>query len=772
MRLKLILLAAVLYVLAPSVRAQQELGPNYTIGYGGAFQKTQSEGWEDVLRRCLMQYGRAEWMPGIYQFDEALTGNFSGARITGSKLTVLKPATTGAVGLFNFVGSSNITLQGFTVKATTFTAAQSWIKITSGVTYSAGTIAATGATTLTDSANGFVTAGFLPGKIITISGFTGAGILANLGRFTITAVSAGSMTVSGPTLTADLEGETVVLTEVTGGKNITIQDMVFEAGWSTQPTASSQAVTPVGTATDASCVAMLDLARTSDLKLIGNTFLPDYGAKSVLATDGNGMLIMGNRFGNNIDAGLGSLAELATNIPRLSNIVIEWNRMEWSQIIGNKFWALGTGNDATSGNYWNTFYEVPHIIKITGAYSGALTSETGHNVISGNVMEYNCTPKQVAIYGCPSTSVSGNIFGLIVTEADCGPNALGEGALIFADGDGGGSGTDICQGANVFGNDFHNNGYTSSSAANIHAQSISDLKIAANTFSVVSSLYAIELAASCESPSITGNAFRGSGSARAPIHLNSGGSITNGVMIAQNDNEGFANTVAIDDPGAGVVTNGGTGTAGVDNFMGTVATTATTITRTVGSFVTDGWVVGDVFTAAGLDTAADNSKPLRVSAVAATTLTVIGATLPLTADVDNGTDVVLTEVASTTVYDESTTTVDYFLDGMTTMSGATWSHATCSPLLASAGTVNNTTTTITRTTGSFVTDGWQVGDVLIAAGLDTAADNGKPVVVLTVAATTLTFYGTPFTNDADSNSGTDVVLWKVGGSPNTNVSLD
>jgi hypothetical protein len=140
--------------------------------------------------------------------------------------------------------------------------------------------------------------------------------------------------------------------------------------------------------------------------------------------------------------------------------------------------------------------------------------------------------------------------------------------------------------------------------------------------------------------------------------------------------------------------------------------------------------------------------------------------------VDNGTDVSIAEIASTTVNDESTPTVDYFLDGMMSMTGASWSHATTSPLLSLAGTVNNTASTITRTTGSFVTDGWQIGDVLIAAGLDTAGDNGKPVVILSVAATTLTLYGSPFTLDADSNSGTDVVLWKVGGSPTTNTALD
>lgn len=782
MRLKLILLAAVLFVVSPAVHAQQELGPNYTIGYGGAFQKTQNEGWEDVLRRCLMQYGRAEWMPGIYQFDEAMVGSFSGARITGSKLTVLKPATSGSVGLFNFTGGSNITLEGFTVKATTFTTAQSWIRFSSGVSYTKdGTIAVTSATTLTDSANGFLTAGLLPGMLVTIRGFTGSGVdsLQNSGNFTITALTAGLMTVTGPTLTADAAtgGEVVTIAESTGGKNITVDDCVLWAAWSTQPTQASQAVTPVGTATDADCVKMLDVIRTSDMKVTNCTFLPDYGAKPISATDGNGMLILGNRFGNNIEAGLGNFADLATNIPRLSNIVIEWNRMEWSQIVANKFWAIGTGNDATSGNYWDNFYEVPHIIKIVGSLNGSFTSETGHNVIANNIMEYNCTPKQVAIYGCPSTSVSGNIFGLIVAEADCGPNAIGEGALIFADGDGAGSGTDICQGANVFGNDFHNNGFGSadisvtpaSRAACIHAQSTSDLKVSGNTFAVVGSQFAIELASSCESPSITGNAFRGSGTSYAPIHLNSGGSISNGVMISSNDSEGFVNALSSDNPGAGTTTGSGSGTAGVDDFMGTVAATATTITRTAGSFILDGWQPGDYFTAAGLDTAGDNSRVIRVVTVATLTLTVA---LPgngvLTADVDNGTDVVLTEYASTIVANDSTTTVDYYLEGLSNSNGEAWISNT------TTGTLTNitiATNSFTRAAGSFITDGFKIGDLVTMVGSPaTAGDAGKAHYVINMSATVLTLAGATLT--ADGTAGESVAIVKIGGMPNTNVSLD
>lgn len=636
-------------------------------GPGVDFYPRSGEGPQDAIRRCLLQYGTAYLLPGNYQFTAPMIG-FSGVHIFGSKQAVLSCATSGSIGLFDFTGDSNITLDGFTARSTTFVAAQSWIKVSSGVTYSAATIAATGATTLTDSANGFYAAGLTPGKVVTISGFTGAGILTNLGKFTITATTAGTLTVSGPTLTADTEGETITITEVMGGKNITINNMVFEAAWSTQPTASAQAITPVGTADDASCVEMLDLARTSDLKITNCTFLPDYGAKSILATDGNGMLILGNRFGNNVDAGLGSLADLAINVPRLSNIVIEWNYMEWGQIIGNEFWSLGTGNDAASGNYWNTFYEVPHIVKIAGSLNGALTSETGHNIFANNTLEYNCTPKEVAVFGAPSTCVTGNIFGLIVAEADCGPNALGEGALIFSDGDNGGSGTDSCQGANVFGNDFHNNGLSASSASNIHAQMTSDLKVGGNSFAVVNTISAIEIgSASCESVSISGNSFRGDGANAAnPIHLNSGGAISNGFYAGNNDFEGFTTAICVDNDSGGStdyfvhgLVNFSTGNPYIASIVSILTTPNPDVTSSAiitrkdvgGSFVTDGWQVGDLASVIGLDTAGENGRVYVVATVTATALTLSGT--PLTNDADCGADVVVVKVGGSVVTNAS-----------------------------------------------------------------------------------------------------------------------
>ncbi|MDQ1316369.1 MAG: hypothetical protein QG588_16 [Candidatus Poribacteria bacterium] len=62
--------------------------------------------------------------------------------------------------------------------------------------------------TYTDSNNGFVTAGFVDGDVVTVSGFTTSG---NNGSKTIATVVAGTMTLSGATLTDEVAGDDVVI---------------------------------------------------------------------------------------------------------------------------------------------------------------------------------------------------------------------------------------------------------------------------------------------------------------------------------------------------------------------------------------------------------------------------------------------------------------------------------------------------------------------------------------------------------------------------------
>lgn len=72
--------------------------------------------------------------------------------------------------------------------------------------------------------------------------------------------------------------------------------------------------------------------------------------------------------------------------------------------------------------------------------------------------------------------------------------------------------------------------------------------------------------------------------------------------------------------------------------------------------------------------------------------------------------------------------------------------------LSGAGTIAfATTSTFTRTTGSFVTDGFLVGDYLFIQNAEDVANNGS-YEITAVAATTITVSGTPFTINADDTT--------------------
>lgn len=72
--------------------------------------------------------------------------------------------------------------------------------------------------------------------------------------------------------------------------------------------------------------------------------------------------------------------------------------------------------------------------------------------------------------------------------------------------------------------------------------------------------------------------------------------------------------------------------------------------------------------------------------------------------------------------------------------------------LSGAGTVAfATSNTFTRTTGSFITDGFLVGDYLFVQNCEDTANNGS-YEITNVAATTLTVSGTPFTINTDDTT--------------------
>lgn len=55
--------------------------------------------------------------------------------------------------------------------------------------------------------------------------------------------------------------------------------------------------------------------------------------------------------------------------------------------------------------------------------------------------------------------------------------------------------------------------------------------------------------------------------------------------------------------------------------------------------------------------------------------------------------------------------------------------------------------TFNRASGSFLADGWRVGDTVMPFGMTTAANNGVAGVVTGLTALTLTVNGTPYTNE-------------------------
>lgn len=69
-------------------------------------------------------------------------------------------------------------------------------------------------------------------------------------------------------------------------------------------------------------------------------------------------------------------------------------------------------------------------------------------------------------------------------------------------------------------------------------------------------------------------------------------------------------------------------------------------------------------------------------------------------------------------------------------------------LYADMGAVTTTTTnTLNRTIGSFITDGYKVGDKVMMFGTTSAANEGLALIVTTVTALTLVFNGTLVTNE-------------------------
>jgi hypothetical protein len=115
------------------------------------------------------------------------------------------------------------------------------------VTYTATTIAAVDgggglADSFTDSANGFLTAGFSAGDAVIVTGFTG-GMQYIVGPFTIVTAAVGTLTVATGLLTADAATEAVTMVALKGGslKDI-FKDGVLRIYSGTQPATADAVV--------------------------------------------------------------------------------------------------------------------------------------------------------------------------------------------------------------------------------------------------------------------------------------------------------------------------------------------------------------------------------------------------------------------------------------------------------------------------------------------------------------------------------------------------
>jgi hypothetical protein len=267
------------------------------------------------------------------------------------------------------------------------------------------------------------------------------------------------------------------------------------------------------------------------------------------STKGAGLIVSNSNFANNVDAGLQALEITPTFIdnpaPRLCWRGIQVDGDEWTTISGCRFWGLGDANyDAGSGAvpyYTGAPYEVDFLVRFraaTGEGGGTvfLTSESGHSRFVNNTIEWCASAKSIQIWGAPSVLIASNVLGLSPS-----PNAIGEGVIYITDADDGGTGTDVARDTLVVGNSIHNPSMTGTDASGLFARQCSDLGVRANYFGVVGSKFAIELAGStCESVVVVANSFRGSGAACiAPVHVNTGTGVTNGLFVGGNDTEGF-----------------------------------------------------------------------------------------------------------------------------------------------------------------------------------------------------------------------------------------
>lgn len=183
--------------------------------------------------------------------------------------------------------------------------------------------------------------------------------------------------------------------------------------------------------------------------------------------------------------------------------------------------------------------------------------------------------------------------------------------------------------------------------------------------------------------------------------------------------------------GASVTINGGT----------------KTYTRASGSFIDDGFVVGDVVRWSGFTNPSNNLKDAVITSLTPTVMTHSAASgisnASATADVGTGSDVVGVGGA---IASPAAAWTDYTLNLAAITSGATV-------------TVNSSAKTFTRGSGSYITDGFSIGNTVTWTGFTNGGNNLVGGVITALSATVMTIgAATGLVNETKAATAESIVI--------------
>lgn len=533
-------LVLVLVLLVPFASAQT-VGPSPSSQ--ADFVPEPGQGPENAIKACLLRYGQAILLPGVYQFVEPLSGSFNGARITGPATAVLKSVGSGSVGLFDLTGD-HILIDGIKLQVDTFVNSQAVVKLS--------------------------------------------------------------------------------------GKYARITRCVMDV-----TTSSGNTTTPMN---------LIELNTCFEPEITENLIHPNKGVRVLKMTEGHGGTISRNRVRNATNEGIGGAAELPAEDTdyRLVYRVFEFQGAQWFSCEDNIIWNLGTtgaGNTVNRGIYYNktttiASSEEAHF-SIRRNKIEAIAFEANAIMIAG-AQWFSCDENQIGwAKGVPADLTDGGIWiGARITD-----DALTEST----------DAADASTQGTVRNNQIHNFAAShtppvdlsnDSLAVGIYLSRCKKIQVHDNNLTLIFGFAGILANSTVNSDlSFQGNyiasnditaewgiAFFGTigGNYRfsdnVALDMWTGG--TSGV-IQTTLTSATANVTGLTNPTTGAIYK--TPTTGA---ITTITVTGTnTFHRSSGSFVTDGFQVGDIVTATGLATAGDVGKLLYVTTVTAGDLTTSGALL-------------------------------------------------------------------------------------------------------------------------------------------------